>query len=365
MSRLLCAMAAAFALVLSVGASLADDTVYTVGNYPVDAEAPNAVAAKEKALAEGQEAAFRSLLKRLVPVTDYDRLKRLSALRSGGFFQGVSVRSERNSSTRYIASLDFSYRADSVRSILQQEGIPYIEQQAREVIVVPVVRDTGGAVDTGAAQRAWTGSWTGLDLEHTLAPMDIKSLNAGIGSDILKAGAEGRGAGRQLAAAYGSPYILLAIAEPDAAAKRLNVTLTGIDAVGAINLKRSYKVFDGDTGYAMELAAVVGQGVLEGRWKAVKAGGGSSSPYSSSSSSNGTPVALRAQYQSLAEWSEMRRQLLGLPGVEDLRIEAESARAADLTLRYPGGANELASALYGRGLAIENGADRLILRTSY
>ena len=60
----------------------------------------------------------------------------------------------------------------------------------------------------------------------------------------------------------------------------------------------------------------------------------------------------------------MRRRLLGLPGVDDVRIEAESARGADLTLRFPGGAGELASALYGSGLALENGSDRLILRSS-
>src|SRR5262245_16131822 len=103
MSRFLCAVTAVFAaLAVVAGPCAADDDVYTVGNYPVDADAGNAVAAKEKALAEGQEAAFRSLLKRLVPVTEYDRLKRLSALKSGGFFEGVSVRSERNSSTRYI-----------------------------------------------------------------------------------------------------------------------------------------------------------------------------------------------------------------------------------------------------------------------
>ncbi len=143
---------------------------------------------------------------------------------------------------------------------------------------------------------------------------------------------------------------MLAIADPDPAAKRLNVTLSGIDAVGGFTLRRTYRVSDGDTAYSMELAAVVGLGVLEGRWKAHKAppsGGSSYAPaYSSTSTGGGTPVSMRAQYQSLAEWSEMRRQLLDLPGVEDVRIEAESARGADLTLRFPGGANELASALY-------------------
>lgn len=361
MSRFLCAMIAVAASLGVAGSAIAasNDEVYTVGNYPVDAQAGNAVAAKEKALADGQQAAFRSLLKRLVPVTDYDRLKRLGALRSSGFLEGVSVRSERNSSTRYIASLDFSFRADSVRAVLQQEGIPFVEEQAREVVIVPVVRDAAGSVDSGAAARAWTEAWKGLDLEHTLAPFDVKPLSAQIGADILKTAAEGRGgAERALAKEYGSPYVVLAIAEPDPTTKRLNVTLTGIDAVGGMNLRRSYRVFDNDTAYAMELAAVVGQGVLEGRWKAQKSGGGTSSH-------GGSPVSMRAQYASLAEWSQMRRQLLELPGVEDLRIEAESARGADLTLRFPGGANELASALYGRGLALENGSDRLILRSSY
>lgn len=355
-----------------VGPALAaNDEVFTVGNYPVDAQAANAVDAKKQALADGQQSAFRSLLKRLVPVTDYDRLKRLSALKASGFLEGVSVRSERNSSTRYIASLDFSFRADSVRSVLHQEGIPFIEDQAREIVVVPVVRNPDGSIEAGAASRAWNSAWKSLDQEHTLAPFSLQGVKGAINADTLKQAVEGGGgAERSLAAEYGSPYVVLAIAEPDPAAKRLNVTLYGIDGVGGLSLKRSYRVYDGDTAYSMELAAVVGLGVLEGRWKAQKApplAASSYSPAYSSSSANsggGTAVAMRAQYQSLAEWSEMRRQLLDLPGVEDVRIETESARGADLTLRYPGGARELSSALYGRGLALENGTDRLILRSA-
>ncbi|MGI9403024.1 MAG: DUF2066 domain-containing protein, partial [Hyphomicrobium sp.] len=67
---------AAVLAVLGAASAALGEGVYTVGNYPVDAQAKNAVAAKKKALAEGQQAAFRSLLKRVVPVTAYDRLKR-------------------------------------------------------------------------------------------------------------------------------------------------------------------------------------------------------------------------------------------------------------------------------------------------
>jgi len=352
------------------GTAVADDEVFTIGNYPVDAQDANAVAAKRKAMADGQEAAFRSLLKRLVPVTDYERLKRLSSLKASGFLEGVSVRSERNSTTRYIASLDFSFRPDTVRTVLQQEGIPFVEEQAREIMVVPVVRNADGTVDGGASSRAWTEAWKSLDLDHSLTPFALEALKAEITSDALKQAAAGAGgAERILAGAYGSPYVLLAIADPDPATKRLVVTLAGIDAVGGVDLKRSYRIYDGDTAYAMELAAVVGLGVLEGRWKAKKippvAGSNYAPAYATTSSGLGTPITMRAQYNSLAEWSEMRRQLLNLPGVEDLHIDAESARGADLSLRFPGGAPELASALSGRGLALENGADRLILRSSF
>ena len=99
--------------------------MFTVGNYPVEARADNAVAAKTKALADGQQAAFRSLLKRLVPVTSYPRLRRLPPIKAGDLVEGVSVRSERNSSTDYIASLDFSFQSKGVRDLLRREGIPF------------------------------------------------------------------------------------------------------------------------------------------------------------------------------------------------------------------------------------------------
>ena len=127
--------------------------MFTVGNYPVEARADNAVAAKDRALADGQQAAFRSLLKRLVPVTAYRRIKRLAGVKAGDLVDGVKVRSERNSATDYIASLDFSFQSKAVRDLLRREGIPFTDEQAPAVTVVPVWR-------AAAAGRAGRG---GLD----------------------------------------------------------------------------------------------------------------------------------------------------------------------------------------------------------
>ncbi len=128
-------MAAAH-LVRGAAAAAGGDGAYTIANYPVDATAANAVAAKDQALAEGQQSAFRSLLKRIVPVTAYKQLTRVSGIKAADLISGVAVRSERNSATDYIASLDFSFQADAVRTALSRQGIPFVDEQAPPVTVI-------------------------------------------------------------------------------------------------------------------------------------------------------------------------------------------------------------------------------------
>ena len=73
-----------------------------------------------------------------------------------------------------------------MRAVLQQEGIPFVEEQAREISVIPVVRDAQGAPDTGSAARAWSDVWKGLDLEHTLTPIELQLLKPVIHADTLQ-----------------------------------------------------------------------------------------------------------------------------------------------------------------------------------
>ena len=270
------ALLLAAGLALNTGAhnpATAAEEVFTVGNYPVEARADNAVAAKTKAMADGQQAAFRSLLKRLVPVTAYQRLRQLPPFPAGDLVEGVKVRSERNSSTDYIASLDFSFQSKAVRDLLRREGIPFMDEQAPALTLVPLWRAEASAAPKGEA--AWTNVWKGLDLEHALTPVKLQTLKTQITPGAVNALAEGDGSAiRTLVAAYGSELVLLAVAEQDTAAKRLNVTLTGRDAVGAFMLRRAYRLDPADPGYTSELAAVVSLGIIEGRWKAIKSRGG-------------------------------------------------------------------------------------------
>lgn len=340
-------------------AAAPQDAAYTIGNYPVDATAQDAVRAKDKALADGQQAAFRSLLKRIVPVTAYQRLKRLPQVKAADLIDGVAVRSERNSSTQYIANLDFSFQPQAVRNLLRREGVPFIDAQAPKTVVVPVLRDTGGAY---LADKSWTDAWSGLDLEHSVSPVALGGWTGAITPETMKAALSGdAAAGGALAAEFKSDRVVLAIAEIDKGAKKLNVVLTGNDAVGSFALKRSLRLH-GDTGYAMELSAVIGLGVLEGRWKAVQADarGGVATI-----AGPGELIQLQVEFATLAQWNEMRRQLEATAGVEDVEIGTISARSADVSLRFPGGPERLADALAAQRLSLRNAGGLWSLRPSF
>ncbi|MEZ5774313.1 MAG: hypothetical protein R3D33_06330 [Hyphomicrobiaceae bacterium] len=152
----------------------AAEAVYTVGNYPIDATASNAVEAKKQAIAEGETGAFRYLLKRLVDVTAYKRLPELPAEQVDGLIDGFRVVSEQNSSTEYVAVMDFSFKPDAVRALIQSYGLPFLDRQADTLGLVTAFvagPDAGGAHATGA--KDWRKAWSGLDLTHALTPVAL------------------------------------------------------------------------------------------------------------------------------------------------------------------------------------------------
>jgi hypothetical protein len=349
---------------MSGTAAAAADAVFTVGNYPVEARAENAVTAKNKALADGQQAAFHSLLKRLVPVTAYQRLRQLRAIPAADLVEGVRVRSERNSSTDYIASLDFSFQSKAVRDLLRREGIPFMDEQAPTLTLVPLWRSPASAAPKEEA--AWSNAWKGLDLEHALTPVKLQALKKEIAPEAVNALAEGDGSAiRALVAAYGSELVLIAVAEQDIAAKRLNVTLTGRDAVGAFLLKRAYRLDPADPGYASELAAVVSLGIIEGRWKAIKSpgggGGGGDGGAVAKAPAGDSDLMIAVEFRGMSEWQDISRKLSATPGVEGLDVAGLSARSARVTLRYADGAERLADALAQQGLSLRNAGGNWVL----
>jgi hypothetical protein len=208
--------------------------------------------------------------------------------------------------------------------------------------------------------ETWNDVWKGLDLDHALTPVRLRSLTKEIPPDMMAAIIAGNSrALENLSEEYKSELLVLAIAEADPGAKRLTVTLAGRDAAGAIWLRRAYRLDAGDPAYTVELAAVISLGIFEGRWKAAKthrvsaAGGDVASP---------DALQISIEFYGMAEWQEISRKLSRIPGVEDFDVAGLSARAARVVLRYPGDPERLVEALADDGFELSKVNGTWVLR---
>jgi hypothetical protein len=183
----------------------------------------------------------------------------------------------------------------------------------------------------------------------------LQGLKKEIAAETVNALADGDGnAMRGLAAANGSELVLLAIAEQDNAAGRLNVTLSGRDAVGAIALRRAYRLDGSDPAYTSELAAVVSLRILEGRWKSRKS-------RRETAGRGAVDMLIAVEFRGMSEWQDISRRLSATPGVEELEVAGLSARGARVTLRYAEGAEGLANALARQGLNLRAAGNNWVL----
>lgn len=344
-------------------------SVFTIGNYPVEASAEDAVTAKSKAMSEGQAGAFRYLLKRLVPVTAYQRIPRLGPAEIEDMIDGVSVRGEQNSATEYLATLEFSFKDRAIRQLLKTYNLPFLDRQSGTVTVMPVFFDRG-AIDAptkamAAGQQDWRRAWTGLDLAHALTPIKLVMPGPGAAPKLFARLAAGDRSGLGvIETEAAADRLVVALAERSPEDGKLKVLLIGRDWVGDINLRRSYSISEDDVGYATEYAAVIALGVLEGRWKADRLGqgeGGGGGYDADAGWAGGEEVHLVARFSGLKQWQALRARLASVVGPDAVSVGTLSARSAEVTVRYDGGAEALASALAARGLALAQTDAGLVL----
>src|ERR1700691_1885985 len=133
-------LVASLALAPMVPASAADrGGVFTVAAVPVDATADNANAARDQARADGEQRAYQILLARLTRGADRDRLPRANAALLDTLIGSFEVAHERRSGVRYLADYTFHFRADAVRRLLGQAGVPFAGTESKQLFVLAVL----------------------------------------------------------------------------------------------------------------------------------------------------------------------------------------------------------------------------------
>jgi hypothetical protein len=337
-------------------AQTAPASIFTIAKVAVRAEASDAVKAKQLAIASGQKQALEKLLLRLTGFSAHSRLPQVEDAAVQRLITGMQVRDERNSATVYLATIDFTFAPEPVKTMLNQFGVAYVVDRAPEVQVLPIYVE-GGVVKPGD-KNPWVAALVKRDLRNGLTPVKLNPPRADLPPAQIAAVAADPVKGFQsLQGQIKGGKLVLAIAEVDAGASMLTLKLAGQDASGPLKLERRFKISDQEIDESVEEAAKVALGTLEGRWKLTHlvSEGALTGPQEL------TPVELTAQFASLKEWQTIKGKLQKLPGMQNLDIKTVNPRGATVSLEYPGGAERFAKAAANEGLVLDGGEGAWLL----
>jgi hypothetical protein len=358
------------ALGLIAAAQAAEDTPYTVSKLAVDVTAKNAVAAKAKAMAEAQKHGIDTVLRRVVPFSFSAKLPDLQPQQVETLVNGMAIRKEQYSTTRYIATLDVIFNEQGVKELLASLGIPVSEERAPMISILPLVID-GNKVKS--VNEPWRQAWLDLDLSHGLTPANVlqprPELEAGMVRAVLAGDASAFAAVQR---DYGSAPLIIAVGQPIDGG-RFVTRLAGVDGVGRINYGRSDKVSRKVPKMAQD-AASFAYAVLENRWKATRtapdpiaapANYQEGMPQPQAAPQQGEPgrlVTAVVVFAGLKEWQQIRGRLTQVPGLQRLEVNSLSARTASITFDYSGSLGHLQQVLGQNGFSFENREEAFVLR---
>jgi len=335
-----------------------DTDIYTVAKLSVDVRAKDAVSAKKQALESAKKQALRMVMQRLAPFNSFDSMPDVKLKTIDDILEGYTVRSERNSPTQYIATLDFAFSPEAVRKLLSDKGIAINDQQTDPVVVLPIYVENGKINHTG--RDPWRSAWNGLDLTHAIVPARLARPSPSFTMETLSGLLGGNvEAYVSLRDKYKADKLVIAIAEKSGDGKTLTTRLFGVDRAGSVSLTRNDPILKRDVKESAKQAAAIAFGVIEGRWKLVLAPAGGDGQ---GATLNGFNVVV--EFSGMREWRDIRARLVKVPGVQGLDVNSLSARTASVKFQFLGGADRLSTALVPQGLALYGGDGSWILRSN-
>lgn len=175
-------------LLMGSGAEAAAPRLFEVSNITVDVTADSAANARVQAMAEGEQKAFELLLRRLTLQAYHNRLPDVPAAQITELIQDFAVAEEKASSVRYIAKLNYRFRAEGVRALLDEHGLPFAETVSKPVLMLPVYQ-AAGALLLWDEPNPWRAAWDrytengpGQGLVPTVLPVgdlnDVRTIGA-------------------------------------------------------------------------------------------------------------------------------------------------------------------------------------------
>ncbi len=332
--------------------------VFAVENVPVDARAESATAARERAIASGQQMALDRLFERLVPGEARASLPRPSPLEISDLVRDFAVEDERTSAVRYLATMSVRFRADDIRALLRGRHIPFAETMSKPVVVLPVLASDGGALLWEEA-NAWRQAWAEMRADG-LVPfvVPVGDLEDVMAVDAKRARAGDRQALAAIAGRYDAGSALVAVAEPrrQGGAASLQVTTTLVPLGGG----------DAETQVRTIAAAGAPLEALWGQATAAVADGIEDAWRSTNliRLDSARSLVATVYVTQLGDLLDLRKRLNAVSLLSSHDVLYLARDAAQLRLNFFGDERQLAIALAQSDLTLEQNAVDWVLRRS-
>lgn len=347
-------------------------SVYTLAKVKLDVTADNAVDAKNQALKEGPLQALRMIFKRFAPFRAYDRLETLTAVEADNVIEGFAVRNERNSSTRYLALLDYNFSRKRLQALLVKKGVPFFDRRSGKQVLMPVFSGYQDENNSSENEKSWWQAWRAIDLKHALTDTKLykaKSSDHQKWQQIIDGNYDHY---RELRQRYAVKELILVDVRLNEQKDKLTLRIFGEDHQGFIDYSQEMPVEHG-LKKTYEMAAIIAFGIVEGRWRepqiagdvvAVSTGSGDAADSEASGRRLvDETIFMRVTFRGLRDWQQIRKRLQRIPGVQKMQVNSLSPRGADLRMNYPGGATHLQKQLASYGFAIDQNGNELTLRS--
>lgn len=348
---------AVFVALAAAGAALEAADRYQVEGVEVDVTAASAAAAREQAVREGERKAFRKLLDRLT--RDADAVPTLDDAELTALIADFSVREEKASAVRYVATLDYRFDAVAVQELLQLYGIAYVDAVAAPVVIVPVLRTAGRSVlwdDPNPWRDAWYRQAAGsADVPLIVPDGDLEDI-AAIGTEQAVDG--DAAALVAIARRSGAEDALVTVAEvaPAAAGAPATAAVSSTRYTGGRPLDQYSVTVKGEPGEPVEAVLARAAAAVGARLQDRQPG-----ETVVDSGRSGVVTAV-IPVTGLPDWLSIRTRLERIPMIRDMDVVLLTRREVRLNLHYLGTIEQLADALRQTALELVQDGDMWIVR---
>lgn len=337
--RLVTLVTAAAAAISLICPAFAVGSLFTVRDVQVEATGESGVKACEQAYAQGHQPAWKKLIERIVPESDWARTPLPPTEQMEEFVAGFQPSGEKRSTSKCIATMNYVFRGDLVKKYLREAGIAYADRRGPATLAIALYDKPDGTRLWGD-DNLWLNAFRDVKLENELIPVEAPFGDDGDKAAIPPGTALGTDwfTYKTIADKYGMKGVL--VAHATYAGGKVQVKAVMVTEQGSEEIVAS-GAGDDERGALRDAVRQVGA-AMNTNWKEKAAIDNSTSD----------KIVVWAPYRSLQERNSIEQRLRKIQNILAVTVTRITTSGMSISLGYRGRNDQFAAALKEAGFGI-------------